>query len=171
MSSAKEDWCTPPKIVEVLNKIGPIGLDPCSNSGSIIPSKYSFTLPSDGLKVDWAYYAADGFTFVNPPYGSKQKDWVTKAVEEAAKGAFVVMLVPARPDTKMWHNQILGRASVCLVRGRITFIGAANGAPFPTALIAFSNNPDELRRFELACTGLGTVICVTSPTPEDIYEP
>jgi phage N-6-adenine-methyltransferase len=55
----------------------------------------------DAIVEDWA-----GMTcFLNPPY-SAAGAFVTKAREEADKGATVVMLLPVRSDTRWWHRAI-----------------------------------------------------------------
>nr|DAP06890.1 MAG TPA: DNA N-6-adenine-methyltransferase [Caudoviricetes sp.] len=47
------------------------------------------------------------------------------------------MLIPARTDTKYFHDYILHRAEVRFVRGRLKFGGASTGAPFPSMLVIF----------------------------------
>lgn len=52
-------------------------------------------------------------------------------------GATVVMLIPARTDTKAFHDYILGRAELRFIRGRLKFGGGVNSAPFPSMLVIF----------------------------------
>jgi len=81
--------------------------------------------------------------FVNPPYGRRKgqrcTEWVIKAINECNQGAEIIMLLPARTDTKWFQRLIdlatLDHASICFVRGRLTFKGQSNGAPFPSALV------------------------------------
>lgn len=47
------------------------------------------------------------------------------------------MLIPARTDTKYFHDYILHRAEVRFVRGRLKFGQAAAGAPFPSMVVVF----------------------------------
>lgn len=76
--------------------------------------------------------------FCNPPYGKEISDWVQKCYEEGHKeNTLVVMLIPARTDTKYFHDYILHRAEVRFVRGRLKFGGASTGAPFPSMLVIF----------------------------------
>lgn len=44
--------------------------------------------------------------FCNPPYGRELPKWIKKAHDEAEKGALVVMLIPARTDTRAFHDYI-----------------------------------------------------------------
>lgn len=51
-------------------------------------------------------------------------------------GATVVCLVPARVDTKWWHDYC-AKGVVEFVRGRLKFGGHKNSAPFPCAVVVF----------------------------------
>ena len=76
--------------------------------------------------------------FCNPPYGKEISDWVQKCYEEGHKeNTLVVMLIPARTDTKYFHDYILHRAEVRFIRGRLKFGGASTGAQFPSMLVIF----------------------------------
>lgn len=52
-----------------------------------------------------------------------------------------VMLVPARTDTKWWHEWIANNpcASVRYIKGRLKFGDSKNAAPFPSAIVIFIN--------------------------------
>ena len=76
--------------------------------------------------------------FVNPPYGRGVEKWIKKAYEESRKeDTRVVMLIPARTDTKYWHQYIMKADEVYFVKGRLKFGTAENCAPFPSAVIVF----------------------------------
>jgi hypothetical protein len=62
--------------------------------------------------------------------------WMKKAYESALKGTLVVCLVPARTDTKWWHMYAI-KGEVWFVPGRLKFVGAKDGAPFPSAVVVF----------------------------------
>lgn len=49
----------------------------------------------------------------------------------------VVMLIPARTDTKYFHDFILNRSEVRFVKGRLKFGDAKDGAPFPSMIVVF----------------------------------
>ena len=57
-----------------------------------------------------------------------------KANNAAKQGATVVCLVPARTDTKWWHEYAI-QHEVRFIRGRLKFGDAKNSAPFPSAVI------------------------------------
>ncbi len=53
---------------------------------------------------------------------------------EERRAAVVTALVPARTDTRWWHEHVAGRADVFLLRGRLAFGDGEQAAPFPSAL-------------------------------------
>jgi site-specific DNA-methyltransferase (adenine-specific) len=90
--------------------------------------------------------------FLNPPY-SKCRAFIAKAATEAEYGALVVALVPARTDTRWFHDHIWDRVAhaprpqveVRFHKGRLTFggTGTPNSAPFPSMIVVF--HPREVR--------------------------
>lgn len=85
----------------------------------------------DGLEIKWPKNV-----FVNPPYSQIEK-WVDKAIEEHKRqpNSDIVLLVPARTDTK-WFAKIMKHASqVKFLTGRLHFNDDKNPAPFPSILI------------------------------------
>ena len=78
--------------------------------------------------------------YCNPPYGRQLAKWVRKAYEEAQKpNTVVVMLIPARTDTKWFHDYIYGQHEIRFLRGRIKFVGAEYNAPFPSMVVVMSH--------------------------------
>lgn len=77
--------------------------------------------------------------FCNPPYGRKIYDWVRKAYNESKKpGTTVVMLIPARTDTRYFHDFIYHQAKeIRFIKGRLKFGNAKNAAPFPSMIVIF----------------------------------
>ena len=144
LSSKRMDWNTPESFLALVRKVAPIGLDPCSNVTSKV--KASAAWLSGGLEVDWSGF---GLVYVNPPYGRELKQWAEKIAAEADRGVEIIALVPARTDTK-WFRQMWNRKSaVCLWQGRITFEGAPNPAPFPSAV--FYYGPHDLKFMQAFC--------------------
>ena len=137
-SSAHHGWATPPDLLARLYPLvgGVFDLDPCSpGASSPVRSRIRLTAADDGLSLPWI-----GSTFVNPPYGRGLLAWVRKAREEAEAGRArpVIGLVPARPDTRWWHDHVANAADVVLLKGRLRFGGGGSAAPFPSALIAWA---------------------------------
>ena len=81
-----------------------------------------------------------GSVWCNPPY-SDITSWVRKAHEEVSSGRceVVVMLVPARTDTRWFHDWCYNKRGVEIefVKGRLKFGGAKHNAPFPSMVVVF----------------------------------
>lgn len=73
-----------------------------------------------------------------PPYGRSITKWMKKAYETSQRGVKVVCLVPARTDTKWWHDYAM-KGEIQFIRGRLKFGDAKNSAPFPSAIVVFRN--------------------------------
>ena len=133
-SSNSGEWSTPQDFFDKLNwRFGPFDLDPCADSTSTKCTNF-FTEAENGLLKNW-----EGFTaFVNPPYGRGIDKWIKKSYEESRKeGTKVVMLIPARTDTKYWHQYVMRADEVYFVKGRLKFSDSENSAPFPSAVVVF----------------------------------
>lgn len=84
-----------------------------------------------------------GTIWCNPPYGREIGKWVQKAYETARTGETVVMLLPARTDTKWFHDYINGKAEIRFVRGRLKFGNAKHNAPFPSMIVIFTGGETD----------------------------
>ena len=135
-SSKSNDWGTPQNFYDKLdNSFGPFTLDPCSDGQNNKTDNY-FTKEQNGLSQDWS----GNKVFMNPPYGRAIKDWLKKAYEEGQKpNTTVVCLIPARTDTKYWHDYVMKAQAVYFVKGRLKFGDSNNSAPFPSAVIVFTS--------------------------------
>lgn len=61
-----------------------------------------------------------------------------KCAKEASHCKAVVMLIPARTDTKWFHQYIYGKAKeIRFVKGRLKFGGSKDAAPFPSMVVVF----------------------------------
>ncbi len=134
-TSNTQEWETPKDFFDELNKEFNFNLDPCATLETAKCKKY-FTKEDDGLKQDWGGYNV----FCNPPYGRAIKDWVKKCSDEANRNdccTRVVMLIPARTDTKYFHEYIYHKAEIRFIKGRLKFGNSKNSAPFPSMLVIF----------------------------------
>lgn len=160
-SSKTDQWATPQSFFDKLAlRYGPFDLDPCADdSNAKVPHYY--TQADDGLTKPWK-----GRVFMNPPYGDPQhpckptctkqlckkrgyhsqdyiagiREWVAKAHAESRGGALVVCLLPARTDTRWWHDYVIPFGKVEFIRGRLKFGDSKNSAPFPSAVVVFGDN-------------------------------
>ena len=117
-SKQSDNWKTPYNIYK--NYIDNDYFDPC-------PLNSEF----DGLEIEWKEK-----NFVNPPY-SKIKKFVDKSIEESKKGKMVVLLIPARTDTKWFRKLVDYGCYIEFVTGRLHF-SDSNSAPFPSCYITLT---------------------------------
>lgn len=160
-SSANEHWPTPRTILDPIRAhMGTIALDPCSNKNSIVGATVEWFGPAendvDGLAQSWQ---VNGLVYVNPPYGRKIGPWIRKCAEEgrlakqAQNGTEIILLGPARTDTKWFQRIVLPSAdSVILWEGRLKFEGAKAPAVFPSFLAYWGHRPTK---FKIAFVGKG----------------
>lgn len=136
-SSKSALWSTPQEFFDALNNEFHFELDVCALPENAKCDKY-YTPEMDGLAQEWK-----GVCWCNPPYGREVNKWVRKAYYSAIEGATVVMLLPARTDTKWFHEYIYGKAELRFVKGRIKFGSSNNSAPFPSMVAIFKRRSDE----------------------------
>jgi phage N-6-adenine-methyltransferase len=115
-------WATPPEVFDPLDREFGFTLDPCATPETAKCAKF-FTEAEDGLSQDWGTHRV----FMNPPYGREIYAWVRKARLAAERGALVVGLLPASTDLAWWHEDIVERAEVRYIRGRVRFL---TGGPY-----------------------------------------
>lgn len=108
-----------------------------------LDDEFSFTLDpcpiggTGGLDVPW-----HGRVYVNPPYGKGIDRWLKKGLYDILSGdsEVVVFLLPARTDTRWFHDWVLPFADeIRFIKGRLKFSGHKNSAPFPSMIVVFSN--------------------------------
>lgn len=137
-SSEKQDWCTPQQFFDELDAEFHFVLDAAATHQNS-KCKRCFTPEDDGLIQNWDM---GGAVYCNPPYGKEIGLWVKKAYEEAQKGTTIVMLIPARTDTKYFHEYIYHKAEIRFVKGRLKFTdenGTPKGtAPFPSMVVIYN---------------------------------
>jgi transcriptional regulator with XRE-family HTH domain len=151
-SSTSENWETPKELLEPLYSVfGAFDLDPCSpcSNGRTAPVKAGayFTQTDDGLSLPWF-----GTVFMNPPYNRSLHNWTAKAKAEVEQGnaGMVIGLLPARPDTKYWHRDVAGSASIFFLKGRLKFGNVGKPAPFPSCLAVWGGSDDLATKLQAA---------------------
>jgi phage N-6-adenine-methyltransferase len=136
-SSNSSEWETPDDFFQEWNKRYKLNLDVCASKKNHKLKRY-FTKKDDALKRPWK-----GRCWMNPPYGRNVTGlWVQKAYDEVfvhRNAEVVVCLLPSRTDTRWFHDLVWKKAGVTFVRGRLKFVGAENGAPFPSLVAVFGS--------------------------------
>ena len=124
---------TPKYLFDRISSIFNLSLDACALPENAKCESY-YTPEDDGLSKPWR-----GGVWCNPPYGREISSWVKKAYEESQKeyNSFVLMLLPARTDTRWWWEYVQGKATLFFIKGRVKFGDHNVGAPFPSVLALY----------------------------------
>ena len=145
------EWPTPENFYNRLNNEFCFDFDPCPINGK-----------EDGrapLFVSWTGKRV----FCNPPYGPE----IPKFLERAPEAELAVFLLPARTDTRWFHDLVLPSATeIRFIRGRLKFGESQNSAPFPSMVVVFGDSArtNGQRRLGMAVCQ-GEVLPVVRPDP------
>lgn len=117
LTSNKDDWETPQELFDKLDERYHFTLDPCSTHENAKCERH-FTIEEDGLLQSWEGERV----FCNPPYGRSIGRWIEKCWLES-RHALVCALLPARTDTKAFHEYVYKQPGVRVefLRGRLKF--------------------------------------------------
>lgn len=158
-SSKTDNWATPQEFYDWINKMYNFNLDPCCDTYNCkteigfwhdeglnwLQERWTI-LENNKYDKNWEYWldlreSQRTRVFCNPPYWRELKDWVAKASEEIKKDYcdLIVMLIPARTDTKYFHEYIYKKENVEIefLKWRLKFWDSKNSAPFPSMLVIF----------------------------------
>lgn len=111
-------WSTPEEVYRGLDAEFRFTLDPCPLGNGI-----------GGLFWSWQGERV----YCNPPYGRGVERWLSKAQEADV----AVYLLPARTDTRWWHEFVMMADEIRFIKGRLKFGGAKSNAPFPSVVVVF----------------------------------
>jgi phage N-6-adenine-methyltransferase len=148
-SSAKDDWQTPPELFAQIHAEFDICVDAAATRANCVVPDYfgpDCARQPDALKEPWSKFGSLSRYWCNPPYSrGLQGKFIAKAAAERLNGVTTVMLIPARTDTKAYHAHIWDASrhqprpgiEVRFLPGRIKFVGAKHGAPFPSMVVVF----------------------------------
>ena len=145
MMSEKQDWGTPQSFFEyVENEFATtFSVDACASPHNYKVPFY-FSEEDDALEEGKSWF---GNVWLNPPFGKGgliQRKFMLKASQEAGLGnCYVYALIPARTDTRLFHEIIMKEASaVYFIKGRLNFEhddrSPRGSAPFPSMLVVFN---------------------------------
>lgn len=120
MTSLSPHWATPKWLYDELDKEFHFDHDPCPLHGI------------NGLNSSWGKR-----NYINPPYGREIVEWIKTAYEVSQSDRLCVMLLPARTDTKWFHDYCMKAQEIRWIKGRLKFGDAKNSAPFPSMIVIF----------------------------------
>lgn len=141
---------TPPEFLAKINDaFGAIDIDPCGHALSPVVAKRRILLEEggDGFVDDWS----GGLVFVNPPF-SETLRWLKRAHDQWSRGnvGSVVCLVPARTDSRWFHETLTVEADIFLLLGRLPFAdirGRSQHTPHSLMLVAFGSSTEQRARW------------------------
>lgn len=118
-SSVSDRWSTPLDVYRALDAEFCFDFDPCPLDGT-----------QDGLVTQWEGRRV----FCNPPYGTGLVKWLERGLEATV----AVFLLPARTDTRWFHEIVLPKAKeLRFIKGRLKFGDATSDAPFQSMIVVF----------------------------------
>lgn len=121
-SSATDRWATPPHVFAALDAEFRFDYDPCPLDGD-----------SDGLLPLLSVWEGRR-VYCNPLYGPGLGKWLQRGLE----ADLAVFLIPARTDTKWFHELVMPFAKeIRFLRGRLKFGDAITSALFPSMVVVF----------------------------------
>lgn len=122
--SREQSRDTDPELLRLVERVHPVGLDPCASSTSLVPARRLICTPfnarrsgnvevENGLLVSWRKRIRAGeCVFVNPPWEDLEV-WIPKMAEEAADGTPIIALLPLRSHRNYWPP--VWTADVCFL--------------------------------------------------------
>ena len=131
-SNITTEYGTPPELFNTLDDEFHFTLDAAANDDNHKCSRY-YSIEQNSLLQSWKGETV----FLNPPYGRDLTLWVAKASQEAANGATVVCLLPARTNVQWFHSYVLGKAEIRFLKGKVKFGEMKTGAPFGSMIVIF----------------------------------
>jgi len=141
-SSKSDEWVTPQSLFDELNDEFSFTLDAAATYENTKCRLYYGKHRDrfiDGLDLSWHHPSnMSHVVWCNPPYGNI-KEWVKKAAWESISSDLTsVLLLPARTDTKWFHEYIYkSNREIRFIKGRLRFSSSKNSAPFPSMIVVF----------------------------------
>jgi hypothetical protein len=154
----KDEWLTPPEIIDALGGSQSFDLDPCAPlNRPWDTAKEHYTIVDNGLLKPW-----HGRVWFNPPYGGPKivGPWMWRMVEHGNG----IALTFARTETALFFETVWKKATALLfLEGRLYFhhldgTRAAANAGAPSVLIAYGQRDAEILR---SCTIAGQYVALS----------
>lgn len=142
----KDEWLTPPEIIDALGGPESFDLDPCAPiKRPWNMAKEHYTIADNGLLKQW-----QGRVWFNPPYGGPKivGPWMRRMAEHGQG----TTLIFARTETDIFFETVWNKATALLfLHGRLYFhhvdgTRASANAGAPSVLIAYGENDARILR-------------------------
>lgn len=114
-----DNWKTPSKLMEALKEHGWIDTFP-------------YMCDYDEFLKNYRHQKI----YVNPPYSKLRMvaNWVEDQIRRENQ---ILLLIPARTDTKYFHQLLKYNPTLFLIKGRLKFNDVNSSAPFPSIIMYF----------------------------------
>jgi hypothetical protein len=142
-TASDDNYCTPRSIADLVERMGPVKLDPFWNLGCILPSEEHWSI-SHGDRTFLDSWQRGGLVFINGPY-SRNPDVAAKVKHEASCGVEEIGLFQLYAGQDWFQRNLYAAQRWCLP-GRITFHGAKDPALFHVVLPYFGPRTDLFTR-------------------------
>lgn len=169
----KDEWMTPPKVLDRIRLVMPISYDPFGNETSFVGAdKTNIYDPADPLTdafvQDWGHEAGPGgLAFMNPPFSEKAKFakvWAHNCSLTQDNEATLFCMVPANTEQVFFQEMLQIRGSILLLyRSRLKYWERnedgllVEGTSPPFASASFLYGPQALEianKFQDIATGI-----------------
>ena len=158
-NSGNNEWYTPEEFIELARAVmGGIDCDPASSAlaNETVKATTYYDEQDDGLSREWP-----GRVWMNPPYATPLIGLFCDAlVRQLGDGATeqACVLVNNATDTAWCRKLLAGCSAVCLLRGRVRFIGpeGERGTPLQGQILLYFG--DEVEAFAVAAGDKGKVV-------------
>ena len=138
--STNQSWETPDELFQRIDSMFHFTRDVCASEEN---KKCPLFWSEEDSCLDKVW---DGINWMNPPYKNMKK-FIKKAYDER-ENAVTVCLIPARTNTKWWHEYCMN-GEIYFICGRPKFKGCIHGLPQPLALVVFGRDKGIMKSFYL----------------------
>ena len=135
-SSKSDEWETPQELFDELDREFHFNLDLAATKEN---TKVKLFCSKDNSGLT-GIIVGEFNIWCNPPYSNVSK-WCKRCYELSKQVNVVVMLVPARTDTRWFHQYCYNNPNceIRFIKGRLKFSNSKNSAPFPSMILIFRN--------------------------------
>lgn len=139
LSTGENEHPTPQWLFDKISEKFNFDIDLCATDENTKCEKY-YTKEQDALKQIWN----DKSCWCNPPYSKDlQPLFIKKAYEDSVKYEnTIVLLIPLRADTQIWHDYIWGKADIYIFKGRPKFY-SDKSPTYASAVVVYSNSDNK----------------------------
>lgn len=126
----------PRLIAAVVRRWGPLAYDLAADATNRQAPLYVNELV-DSLSLHWLKLGP-GNRWLNPPFGNIAP-WAKKCSEEAAPDRRVFLHVPASTGANWFRDYVWGKAYICFLSGRVTYVGHTTCYPKDTIVAVYGD--------------------------------